>query len=74
MEELIKLAGGFWDRLEEIIQEGSQEREVFRCFFLRGRRELKLVSTSWQMKNRDTEREQERKITFLEIDNLLETL
>lgn len=59
MEELIKSAEGLWDRLEEIIQEGSQERGGF-FFFLRGRRELKLLSTSWQVKNSDTEKKQTR--------------
>lgn len=35
MEELIKSAEGLWDRLEEIIQEGSQERGGFFFFFKR---------------------------------------
>lgn len=52
MEEIIKSAKGLWDRMEDIIKEGSQERGVF----LKGRRELKLLSTSWQVKNSDTEK------------------
>lgn len=62
MEELIKLAGGFWDRLEEIIQEGSQKKReiLFVCLFYKRQKGIKMVSTSCKMKNRDRERKEER--------------
>lgn len=41
-------------------------------FFLRGRRELEWVSTSWQVKNSNTG-EMERRSAFPEIDNGLES-
>lgn len=73
MEELIKLAEGFWDRLEEIIQEGNQEKEMlFVCLIFKRQKGIKMVSRSCQMKNRDRERKEERKIAFLEIDNRVE--